>query len=130
MRQRKKQEALERERAKKSELLQERIKTSLKNSDEYQVKKNDITFDIINEMIKNMQATMSESEVPAAIEKLIDEKHSRELQDLLLKMYEQKCVELKEEVLNMMQEKIARQQMARKNNHDRKRGIDAIISRS
>lgn len=96
------------ERAKKSELLQERIKTSLKNSDEYQVKKNDITFDIINEMIKNMQATMSESEVPAAIEKLIDEKHSRELQDLLLKMYEQKCVELKEEVLNMMQEKIAR----------------------
>ena len=84
------------------------------------MKKNDITFDIINEMIKNMQATMSESEVPAAIEKLIDEKHSRELQDLLLK----------EEVLNMMQEKIARQQMARKNNHDRKRGIDAIISRS
>jgi hypothetical protein len=46
----------------------------LKNSDEYQVKKNEITFDIINEMIKNMQATMSESEVPAAIEKLIDEK--------------------------------------------------------
>ena len=45
-------------------------------------------------------------------------------------MYEQKCVELKEEVLSMMQEKIARQQLARKNNHDRKRGLDALISRT
>ena len=61
-----------------------------------------MSYDIINEMIANMKATMTEAEVPAALEKMIDEKHSRELQDLLLKMYEQKCVELKEEVLNMM----------------------------
>jgi len=43
------------------------------------MKKNEITFDTINEMIKKMQATISESEVPAAIEKLIDEKHSCKL---------------------------------------------------
>jgi hypothetical protein len=73
---------------------------------------------------------MGEAEIPTAIEKLIEENQSRELQDLLLKMYEQKCVELKEEVLSMMQEKIARQQLARKNNHDRKRGLDALISRT
>ena len=73
---------------------------------------------------------MGEAEIPNAIEKLIEENQSRELQDLLLKMYEQKCVELKEEVLCMMQEKIARQQLARKNNHDRKRGLDALISRT
>ena len=30
-------------------------------------------------MIENLKATMSDSEVPAAVEKLIDEKHSREL---------------------------------------------------
>lgn len=88
-----------------------------------------MTYAIINEMIVNMKDRMSESEVPAAVEKLVEENQSRELQDLLLKIYEQKCVELKEEVLNMMQEKIARQQLARKNNHDRKRGIDAILSR-
>ena len=73
---------------------------------------------------------MGEAEIPTAIEKLIEENQSRELQDLLLKMYEQKCVELKEEVLSMMQEKIARQQLARKNTHDRKRGLDALISRT
>ena len=88
-----------------------------------------MTHAIINEMIVNMKDRMTESEVPAAVEKLVEENQSRELQDLLLKIYEQKCVELKEEVLNMMQEKIARQQLARKNNHDRKRGIDAILSR-
>ena len=51
---------------------------------------------------------------------LVKEYHSRELQDMLLKIYEQKCVELKEEVLNMMQEKIARHQLARKNNQDKR----------
>lgn len=49
---------------------------------------------------------------------------------MLLKLYEQKCVELKEEVLAMMEEKIAKQQELRKNAADRKRGIDAIISRT
>lgn len=49
---------------------------------------------------------------------------------MLLKLYEQKCVELKEEVLAMMEEKVAKQQELRKNAADRKRGIDAIISRT
>ena len=129
-RKRKKQAALERERNKKSELLQERIDAALKNSDDFNLKKKEMTGAIINEMIVNLQDRMSEAEIPAAIEKLIEENQSRELQDLLLKMYEQKCVELKEEVLSMMQEKIARQQLARKNNHDRKRGLDALISRT
>lgn len=88
-----------------------------------------MTQAIINEMIVNLRHKMSENEIPAAIEKLVEEHHSRELQDLLLKIYEQKCVEMKEEILAMMQEKIARQQLARKNFHDRKRGIDAIMSR-
>ena len=52
------------------------------------------------------------------------------MEDLLLKLYEQKCVELKEEVLAMMEEKVAKQQELRKNAADRKRGIDAIISRT
>lgn len=113
----------------KSDLLQQRIDAALKNSDDYNLQKKQMTYAIINEMIVNLNGRMTESEVPAAIEKLVEENQSRELQDLLLKIYEQKCVELKEEVLSMMQEKIARQQLARKNNHDRKRGIDAIMSR-
>lgn len=73
---------------------------------------------------------MTPEEIPAAVERLIDEKHQGELEDLLLKLYEQKCIELKEEVLAMMEEKIAKQQELRKAANDRKRGIDAIISRT
>lgn len=113
----------------KTDLLQQRITEALKNSEEFNVKKKGVTQAIINEMILNQRDRMTDEEIPAAIEKMVEEHHSRELQDLLLKIYEQKCVELKEEILAMMQEKIARQQLARKNNHDRKRGIDAIMSR-
>lgn len=81
-------------------------------------------------MIGQMRLDMTPEEIPAAVERLIDTKHQGELEDLLLKLYEQKCIELKEEVLAMMEEKIAKQQELRKSASDRKRGIDAIISRT
>ena len=56
-----------------------------------------------------MQMNLTPEEIPSAVERLIDDKHQKELEDLLLKLYEQKCVELKEEVLAMMEEKIAKQ---------------------
>lgn len=84
----------------------------------------------MDEMIGQMRLDMTPEEIPAAVERLIDTKHQGELEDLLLKLYEQKCIELKEEVLAMMEEKIAKQQELRKSASDRKRGIDAIISRT
>ena len=81
-------------------------------------------------MVNDMKINLPENEVPAALEKIIDEKHQGELEDLLLKLYEQKAVELKEEILAMMEEKIAKQQEVRKGANDRKRGIDALISRT
>lgn len=89
-----------------------------------------MTREALDEMIGQMRLDLTPEEIPAAVERLIDDKHQKELEDLLLKMYEQKCVELKEEVLAMMEEKIAKQQELRKNTEDRKRGIDAIISRT
>jgi hypothetical protein len=77
-----------------------------------------------------MRLELTPEEIPAAIDRLVDDKHQKELEDLLLKLYEQKCVELKEEVLAMMEEKVAKQQELRKAAEDRKRGIDAIISRT
>ena len=77
-----------------------------------------------------MHHNLTPEEIPSAVERLIDDKHQKELEDLLLKLYEQKCVELKEEVLAMMEEKIAKQQELRKGAADRKKGIDAIIART
>lgn len=84
----------------------------------------------MDEMIKDMRLKLTPEEIPSAVERLIDDKHQKELEDLLLKLYEQKCVELKEEVLAMMEEKVSKQQELRKNANDRKKGIDAIISRT
>lgn len=68
-----------------------------------------MTREALDELIGQMRLDLASEEIPAAVERLIDDKHQKELEDLLLKMYEQKCVELKEEVLGMMEEKIAKQ---------------------
>ena len=88
-----------------------------------------MTRQALDDAVNQMRLELTPEEIPAAIERLIDDKHQKELEDLLLKLYEQKCVELKEEVLAMMEEKVAKQQELRKAADDRKRGIDAIISR-
>jgi len=122
--------AIENEREQKQGQLAERVEKALANSNDFQVKKNNMTRQVLDDLITQMQLELTPEEIPAALERLIDDKHQKELEDLLLKLYEQKCVELKEEVLAMMEEKIAKQQELRKNAADRKRGIDAIISRT
>ena len=77
-----------------------------------------------------MKLELTPEEIPAALERMIDDKHQKELQDWLLKLYEQKAIELKEEILAMLEEKVGKQQVLRKNFEDRIRGIEAIISRS
>lgn len=89
-----------------------------------------MTRQAFDEMFQQMKLELPPEEIPAAVERVIDDKHQKELEDLLLKLYEQKCVELKEEVLAMMEEKVAKQQVLRKTAQDRKQGIDAIISRT
>jgi len=73
---------------------------------------------------------MPPEEIPAAVERMIDDRHHKELEDMLLKLYEQKAIQLKEEILAMMEEKAAKQTNQRKTAEDRKRGLDAIIGRS
>ena len=77
-----------------------------------------------------MKLELTPEEIPAALERIVDDKHQKELQDWLLKLYEQKAIELKEEILALLEEKVGKQQVLRKNFEDRSRGIEAIISRS
>jgi hypothetical protein len=81
-------------------------------------------------IVSQMKLELTPEEIPSAFENLIDDKHQKELSDWLLKLYEQKAIELKEEILTLMEEKIAKQQVLKKNCEDRRRGIDAIISNS
>ncbi len=129
-RRRKREKAIERERLQKQANLQERIEYSLANSSEYALKKNKLTAEGLESIIQKMKLELSSVEIPAALERLIDDKHQKELQDWLLKLYEQKAIELKEEILAMMEEKIARQMLLKKNCEDRKRGLEAIMRRT
>lgn len=77
-----------------------------------------------------MKLELTNEEIPAALEALIDDKHQKELSDWLLKLYEQKAIELKEIILTLLEEKVAKQQVLQQNLDDRIKGIDAILSRS
>lgn len=59
--------------------------------------------------MNQMKLELTPEEIPSALENLIDDKHQKELSDWLLKLYEQKAIELKEEILTLMEEKIAKQ---------------------
>lgn len=47
-----------------------------------------MTRQALDELIAQMQLELTPEEIPAAIERLIDDKHQKELEDLLLKLYE------------------------------------------
>lgn len=89
-----------------------------------------MTLEAFSKIIEEMRMRLAPEEIPAAMENLLDDKHQKELSDWLLKLYEQKAIELKEEILAMLEEKVARQQVLRKNCEDRKRGLMAIIQRT
>ena len=118
-RRKKKNANLEKQRAMKSEQLQQRIQRAIDNSEEYQDTKNQMTQDALDAIMKDMKMNLTPEEIPAALERIIDDKHQKELEDLLLKLYEQKALELKEEMLNMMEEKIQKQQDVRKQAADK-----------
>jgi hypothetical protein len=92
----------------KENLLQDRIKYALENSTDFAVYRNDLTLEAFDKIITQMKLELTPEEIPAALENLIDDKHQKELSDWLLKLYEQKAIELKEEILTMMEEKIAK----------------------
>lgn len=126
----KRNKAIEKERLMKEDQIQIRIGKALENSTDFAVYRNDLTLEAFDKIVKDMKQRITPEEIPAALENLIDDKHQKELSDWLLKLYEQKAIELKEEILSMMEEKIAKQAVLKKNYEDRKRGIEAILSRT
>jgi len=104
----KREKAIEKERSMKENLLQDRITYALENSTDFAIYRNDLTLEAFDKIISQMKMELTPEEIPAALENLIDDKHQKELSDWLLKLYEQKAIELKEEILTMMEEKVAK----------------------
>lgn len=93
----------------KQGLLQQRITFALDNSTEFAVTKNNFTLEALDSIINQMKLELTPEEIPAALERIVDDKHQKELQDWLLKLYEQKAIELKEEILALLEEKVGKQ---------------------
>jgi len=126
----KRDKAIEQERSLKQDHIQIRISYALENSTVFAETRNKLTLEAFNKIVEDMKMDLTTEEIPASLENLIDDKHQKELSDWLLKLYEQKAIELKEELLSMMEEKVAKQAVLKRNFVDRKRGIDAILSRT
>ena len=65
-----------------------------------------MTYEALDEIVADLKLNNPPETIPAALEHLIDDKHQKELEDLLLKLFEQKTMELKEEVLALMEERL------------------------
>jgi hypothetical protein len=91
--------------------------------------KNQMTQEALNEVILQMKLDLPPEKIPGAVERLIADKHDKELQDLNLKHFEQKTMELRENMQTMMEEKVKRMQDARQDAATQKRGLQAIADK-
>jgi len=57
-------------------------------------------------------------ELPFAIQSALDSKHEDELNDMLAKLFEQKCKELQEEIMQLMEQKLNMQGLIIKDSKD------------
>jgi len=127
-RRRKRECAIGMDRAVRARHVQERIKFQLDQKNDFSEKRKELTRKALEGIVAKMQLEKAPEEVPGAIDRLLDEKHQKELEDLLLKLFEQKAVELKEEIVALMEEKVAKQQLLKRQAADRGAGISAIIN--
>lgn len=66
-------------------------------------------------------------ELPAAVIGALDDKHQDELDDLLMRLYQQRATELKERVLPLLEEKLQGQAGIGKSYRARVAALDALI---
>lgn len=71
----KRNKAIENERTQKQEQLKERVEKALDNSNDYQAKKSNMTRQALDELICQMRLDLTPEEIPAAVERLVDDKH-------------------------------------------------------
>jgi hypothetical protein len=67
--------AIEKERDLKNKNLSDRIDFAIQNSNDYAITKNNMTKEGLDEIVKKMKMELSSEEIPAALERIIDDKH-------------------------------------------------------
>jgi hypothetical protein len=81
----------------------------------------------VEQIINEMKMKMTREELPAAISKVVDTTHEAELHDLLVKLYEQKSVELKEKLMALLEEKLTKQNVIHSTFDDRIKALKDLL---
>lgn len=105
-RRKRKTENAEKSRELKAQQLKERIELALANATSTMKQRSELDREGLEKIIEELKTQVKADEIPAAIENLVYQKHQKELEDLLLALYEQKAIELREEILAMLEEKL------------------------
>jgi len=82
-----------------------------------------MTEEALKGVIEQMKKELPDEKIPAAVERLIQTKHEQESIDLDMKHFEQKTMELRENIQTMMEEKIKRMQDARQDAATKQKGL-------
>ncbi|CDW74865.1 cast multi-domain protein [Stylonychia lemnae] len=118
-RRKRKEELAELEREMKSKQIVEReLEEDIQNLEDKNAKAQQDRHNLeatLNELKMNLPA----EELPYAIQRVLDEKHEAELNDLLVELFELKCRELQDEVFNVLEEKLHKQGAIQKEYQDK-----------
>jgi hypothetical protein len=77
-------------------------------------------------LIKDMTLNLTKEELPFAVQKALDDKHSEELNDMLMNLFEEKAKELKDEVLALLEEKLSKESIVKKDINDKLDVVDTV----
>ena len=72
----------------------------------------------LEDFIEDIKLRVPREELPFAIQSALDSKHEDELNDMLAKLFEQKCKELQEEIMQLMEQKLNMQGLIIKDSKD------------
>lgn len=80
-------------------------------------------------LIEQMKLTLSPEELPFAIQRVVEERHQDDLNDVLVGLFKQKAKELNEEVLGLLEQKYYMENTVHMNLNDQLELIDSLEKR-
>ncbi len=118
-RRRKREQLAEKQREMKQRQMQElKMETEIMKNAAENVAKRQKDREALEAIIDELKLTVPKEELPYAIQKALDVKHEAELNDMLAKLFEQKCKELQEEIFHLIEQRMQMQNVIIKENQD------------
>jgi hypothetical protein len=73
-----------------------------------------------------MVINLSKEELPYAVQKVVEDKQSAELDEMLVRLFEEKARDLKDEVLALLEERFGKEHEIKKEFKDKRDMVDAL----